>query len=116
VAYMPPRHCGGCLSTARSWAEPTTWCGSSLPCSTPTTRPCCRTGSITSRPLASLPWPARPRPCARISTQSCAVQLRRQRNRSTDLKLQKRITAGRAGVPLLRHRVVLMAGLRRRYS
>lgn len=35
--------------------------------------------------------------------------------RITDLKLQKRITAGRAGVPLLRHRVVLMAHLRRRY-
>ncbi|GGV59257.1 hypothetical protein GCM10010294_07150 [Streptomyces griseoloalbus] len=33
--------------------------------------------------------------------------------RITDLKLQKRITAGRAGVPLLRHRVVLMALLRR---
>ncbi|GAA3595757.1 hypothetical protein GCM10022295_91110 [Streptomyces osmaniensis] len=35
--------------------------------------------------------------------------------RITDLKLQKRITAGRAGVPLLRHRVILMALLRRRY-
>lgn len=35
--------------------------------------------------------------------------------RITDLKLQKRITAGRAGVPLLRHRVILMAHLRRRY-
>ncbi|MEU6252625.1 hypothetical protein [Streptomyces sp. NPDC047043] len=35
--------------------------------------------------------------------------------RITDLKLQKRIMAGRAGVPLLRHRVVLMAHLRRRY-
>ncbi|WP_307717974.1 ISL3 family transposase [Streptomyces sp. V4I23] len=35
--------------------------------------------------------------------------------RITDLKLQKRIMAGRAGVPLLRHRVILMAGLRRRY-
>ncbi|WP_244297674.1 hypothetical protein [Streptomyces griseoflavus] len=33
----------------------------------------------------------------------------------TDLKLQKRITAGRAGFPLLRHRVVLMALLRRRH-
>jgi len=36
--------------------------------------------------------------------------------RITDLKLQKRIMASRAGVPLLRHRVVLMAHLRRRYS
>ncbi|MCC5480498.1 ISL3 family transposase [Streptomyces barringtoniae] len=35
--------------------------------------------------------------------------------RITDLKLQKRIMAGRAGVPLLRHRVILMARLRRRY-
>ncbi|WP_330335834.1 hypothetical protein [Streptomyces sp. NBC_00557] len=34
--------------------------------------------------------------------------------RITDLKLQKRIMAGRAGAPLLRHRVVLMALLRRR--
>ncbi|MFF4020688.1 ISL3 family transposase [Streptomyces sp. NPDC001843] len=35
--------------------------------------------------------------------------------RITDLKLQKRIMAGRAGVPLLRQRVILMALLRRRY-
>ncbi|MDX2827934.1 transposase [Streptomyces ipomoeae] len=35
--------------------------------------------------------------------------------RITDLKLQKRLMAGRAGVPLLRHRVILMALLRRRY-
>lgn len=35
--------------------------------------------------------------------------------RITDLKLQKRIMAGRAGVPLLRHRVILMALLRRCY-
>ncbi|MCW8098934.1 transposase [Streptomyces tauricus] len=35
--------------------------------------------------------------------------------RITDLKLQKRIMAGRAGVQLLRQRVVLMAHLRRRY-
>ncbi|MER6134481.1 hypothetical protein [Streptomyces sp. NPDC001815] len=35
--------------------------------------------------------------------------------RITDLKLQKRIMAGRAGVPLLRNRVILMAGLRRSY-
>ncbi|MGW3737251.1 ISL3 family transposase [Streptomyces sp. NPDC005148] len=35
--------------------------------------------------------------------------------RITDLKLQKRITAGRAGVPLLRQRVILMAHLRRRF-
>ncbi|MFE5828028.1 transposase [Streptomyces erythrochromogenes] len=35
--------------------------------------------------------------------------------RITDLKLQKRITAGRAGVPLLRHRVIHMAILRRHY-
>lgn len=35
--------------------------------------------------------------------------------RITDLKLQKRIMAGRAGVRLLRHRVILMASLRRRY-
>ncbi|MGP4088807.1 ISL3 family transposase [Streptomyces sp. KR55] len=34
--------------------------------------------------------------------------------RITDLKLQKRIMAGRAGVRLLRHRVILMALLRRR--
>ncbi|WP_369244490.1 hypothetical protein [Streptomyces sp. R41] len=36
--------------------------------------------------------------------------------RITDVKLQKRIIAGRAGVPLLRHRVVLIAHLRRRYA
>ncbi|MEV6734455.1 ISL3 family transposase [Streptomyces sp. NPDC051364] len=36
--------------------------------------------------------------------------------RITDVKLQKRIMAGRAGVPLLRHRVVLVAHLRRRYA
>jgi len=35
--------------------------------------------------------------------------------RITDLKLQERIMTGRAGVPLLRHRVILMALLRRRY-
>ncbi|WP_246127084.1 hypothetical protein [Embleya hyalina] len=35
--------------------------------------------------------------------------------RITDVKLQKRIMAGRAGVPLLRRRVVLIAHLRRRY-
>ncbi|MFE6848953.1 ISL3 family transposase [Streptomyces sp. NPDC057686] len=35
--------------------------------------------------------------------------------RITDLKLQKRIMAGRAGVPLLRHRVIHMAILRRHY-
>jgi transposase len=35
--------------------------------------------------------------------------------RITDLKLQRRIMAGRAGVPLLRHRVVLIAHQRRRY-
>ncbi|WP_405547459.1 ISL3 family transposase [Streptomyces phaeochromogenes] len=34
--------------------------------------------------------------------------------RITDVKLQKRLMAGRAGVPLLRHRVVLIAHLRRR--
>ncbi|WP_327723489.1 transposase [Streptomyces europaeiscabiei] len=33
--------------------------------------------------------------------------------RITDVKLQKRLMAGRAGVPLLRHRVVLIAHLRR---
>ena len=36
--------------------------------------------------------------------------------RITDVKLQKRIMAGRAGVPLLRQRVVLIAHLRRRYA
>jgi len=36
--------------------------------------------------------------------------------RITDLKLQKRIMAGRAGVPLLRHRVILIAHVRRRYA
>ncbi|WP_228120191.1 hypothetical protein [Streptomyces fagopyri] len=35
--------------------------------------------------------------------------------RITDLKLQKRIMASRAGVPLLRHRVVLIAHRRRHY-
>lgn len=35
--------------------------------------------------------------------------------RITDLKLRKRLMAGRAGVPLLRHRVILMALLRRRH-
>jgi transposase len=34
--------------------------------------------------------------------------------RITDIKLQKRLMAGRAGVPLLRHRVVLIAHFRRR--
>ncbi|MDL5206309.1 hypothetical protein [Streptomyces sp. ALI-76-A] len=37
------------------------------------------------------------------------------KGRITDLELQKRIMAGREGVPLLRHRVILMALLRRRY-
>ncbi|MEU7295725.1 ISL3 family transposase [Streptomyces exfoliatus] len=36
--------------------------------------------------------------------------------RITDVKLQKRLMAGRAGVRLLRHRVVLIAHLRRRYA
>ncbi|MEV7676887.1 ISL3 family transposase [Streptomyces sp. NPDC088752] len=36
--------------------------------------------------------------------------------RITDVKLQKRLMAGRAGVPLLRHRVVLIAHLRRRHA
>jgi transposase len=36
--------------------------------------------------------------------------------RVTDVKLQKRTTAGRAGVPLLRQRVVLIAHLRRHDS
>ncbi|WP_168714855.1 ISL3 family transposase [Streptomyces sp. A0592] len=36
--------------------------------------------------------------------------------RITDVKLQRRLMAGRAGVPLLRHRVVLIAHLRRRYA
>jgi transposase len=36
--------------------------------------------------------------------------------RITDLKLQKRLMAGRAGVPLLRHRVILMALLRHRHT
>ncbi|MFF9345390.1 ISL3 family transposase [Streptomyces sp. NPDC014773] len=36
--------------------------------------------------------------------------------RITDVKLQKRLMAGRASVPLLRHRVVLVAHLRRRYT
>ena len=36
--------------------------------------------------------------------------------RVTDVKLQKRIMAGRAGVPLLRQRVVLIAHLRRNGS
>jgi transposase len=36
--------------------------------------------------------------------------------RITDVKLQKRLMAGRAGIPLLRHRVILIAHLRRRYA
>lgn len=36
--------------------------------------------------------------------------------RITDVKLQKRIMAGRPGIRLLRHRVVLIAHLRRRYA
>ncbi|WP_435192129.1 hypothetical protein [Streptomyces sp. bgisy126] len=36
--------------------------------------------------------------------------------RITDVKLQKRLMARRAGVPLLRHRVVLITHLRRRYA
>ncbi|WP_327686362.1 hypothetical protein [Streptomyces sp. NBC_00467] len=35
--------------------------------------------------------------------------------RITDLKLQKRLMAGRAGIPLLRYRVILIAQLRRRH-
>ncbi|MEI5102963.1 hypothetical protein RB200_36035 [Streptomyces sp. PmtG] len=35
--------------------------------------------------------------------------------RITDVKLHKRIMGGRAGIPLLRQRVVQMAHLRRRY-
>jgi transposase len=37
-------------------------------------------------------------------------------SRITDVKLQKRLMAGGTGVPLLRHRVVLIAHLRRRYA
>ncbi|MET9661718.1 hypothetical protein [Streptomyces sp. NPDC006510] len=33
-----------------------------------------------------------------------------------DVKLQKRLMGGRAGIPLLRHRVVLIAHLRRCYA
>ncbi|MEH6379932.1 hypothetical protein V7793_37215 [Streptomyces sp. KLMMK] len=36
--------------------------------------------------------------------------------RITDVKLQKRLMAGRAGVSLLRHRAVLIAHLRRHYA
>ncbi|MEU0631457.1 transposase, partial [Streptomyces sp. NPDC005989] len=36
--------------------------------------------------------------------------------RITDVKPQKRLMAGRASVPLLRHRVVLIVHLRRRYA
>ncbi|MFG2794915.1 transposase [Streptomyces sp. NPDC048419] len=36
--------------------------------------------------------------------------------RIIDVKLQKSIMAGRAGVPLLRHRVILIAHIRRRYA
>jgi len=36
--------------------------------------------------------------------------------RITDVNLQKRMMGGRASVPLLRHRVVLIARLRRRYT
>ncbi|MFD8219438.1 transposase [Streptomyces sp. NPDC059697] len=36
--------------------------------------------------------------------------------RITDVKLQKRIMGGRASVPLLRHRVILIAHIRRRYA
>ncbi|MEU0633878.1 hypothetical protein ABZ355_42150, partial [Streptomyces sp. NPDC005989] len=36
--------------------------------------------------------------------------------RITDVKPQKRLMAGRASVSLLRHRVVLIAHLRRRYA
>ncbi|MEW2400291.1 ISL3 family transposase [Streptomyces sp. NPDC046862] len=36
--------------------------------------------------------------------------------RITDVKLQKRLMAGRASVSLLRHRVILIAHLRRRYA
>jgi transposase len=47
-----------------------------------------------------------------ITTYSSGVN----EGRITDVKLQKRLMAGRAGVPLLRHRVVLIAHLRRRYA
>ena len=36
--------------------------------------------------------------------------------RITDVKIQKRLMAGCAGVPLLRHRVIRIAHLRRRYA
>ncbi|MEU9791114.1 transposase [Streptomyces sparsogenes] len=36
--------------------------------------------------------------------------------RITDVKLQKRTMGGRASIPLLRHRVILIAHLRRRYA
>ncbi|MCX4972988.1 hypothetical protein [Streptomyces sp. NBC_00620] len=36
--------------------------------------------------------------------------------RITDVKLQKRLMAGRSGVPFLRHRVVLIAHLHRLYA
>ncbi|MFF3632282.1 hypothetical protein [Streptomyces sp. NPDC002164] len=38
------------------------------------------------------------------------------KGRITDVKLQKRLMAGRADIPLLRHRIVLIAHLRRRYA
>lgn len=44
AACTPPRRFGGCLSTARSWTGPTTWCGSSRQCSMRATPPHCRTG------------------------------------------------------------------------
>ncbi|MFB7499327.1 transposase [Streptomyces sp. NPDC056161] len=116
VACTPPRHSGGCLNTARSWTEPTTWYGSTRPCSTPATRP----AAGLARPARGLPALAglvkavREDQYAAVQGITTPFNSGVNEGRITDLKLQKRITAGRAGVPL-RHRVILMAHLRRRY-
>ncbi|MGW0204792.1 transposase [Streptomyces sp. NPDC003233] len=50
AACTPPRHSGDCSRTARNWTEPTTWCVTSPPCSTPATPLRCRSGtSIVTR-------------------------------------------------------------------
>ncbi|MCX4870692.1 hypothetical protein OIC43_45800 (plasmid) [Streptomyces sp. NBC_00825] len=65
--------------------------------------------------------PASPEPCAKTampSAQGITTPYNSGVNegRITDVKLQKRLMGGRAGIPLLRHRVVLIAHLRRRYA
>ncbi|MFJ4567837.1 ISL3 family transposase [Streptomyces caelestis] len=67
-------------------------------------------------PLAGAAKALREDQCAVIQGITTPYNSGVNEGRITDVKLQKRIMAGRAGVPLLRHRVVLIAHLRRRYA